>query len=145
KRKATGNGSNVDRVLAALDTQEYRSIEDIIELTGLYEIQVRAALYARSLQSRIQKRKDKKKRMTFRMATGPAPAKTKRGGPQGPSAADRVRDLLRQHPEGLRTGQIRQELPDIKATTVGAALYNMKNKSKKVAYDEATEVYRLLT
>ena len=151
KRRAEGNGknrvagdvSNVGRVLAALDTQTYRSLEEIMELTGLNEIQVRAALYARSLQSRVERTKDKKKRITFRMVTGPAPPKTKTGGPKAPSAADRVRDLLMQHPDGLRTRQIRQKLPDIKATTVGATLYNMKTKSKTVLHDEVAGIYRL--
>ncbi len=142
-----GNGqvggiNNVDRVLAVLDTHKYMSLDRVMELSGLDEQQARTSLYARSLKLRIQKRKINK-RMTFRLA--PEPPAPEGGGDKAksPSGANRVRDVLRQHPDGLRTGQIREELPDLKANTIGTALYNMKKKSKEVLYDESTETYRL--
>ena len=137
-----GDASNVDRVLDALETQRFKPFDEIVELTELDEARVRAVLYGRSLQSRIQKRRIDK-RMAFRMATKPPPRKSQKRRGKGPSAADRVRAVLRQHPDGLRAGAIREQLPDIGANTIGSSLYNMKNKSKKVIYDESTETYRL--
>ena len=137
-----GDVSNVDRVLNALDTKRFKPLDEIVGITGLDESQVRVALYSRSLQSRIEKTKVNK-RTVFRIATATVRGKSQIRQRKGPSAAERVRSVLRQHPDGLRAAEIREFLPDISANTIGAALYNLKNKSKKAAYDESTQVYRL--
>lgn len=138
-----GDVSNVDRVLNALDTKRFKPLDEIVGITGLDESQVRVALYSRSLQSRIEKTKVNK-RTVFRIATKPVHQKIQTHRKKKLSAAERVRGALRQHPDGLRAGEIRELLPDIGANAIGAALYNMKNKSKAAAYDESTQVYRLV-
>lgn len=142
KRDANGSMSKVGRVLDSLDTQEYRSLEEIMDRTGLGETEVRAALYARAVRSRIDKKK-KDKRMIFRLISGSPRPQERKAKRKGRSAAERVRELLTRHPDGLRTGQVQEALHDIKVTTIGSVLYNMKKKSRTVIHDETTGVYRL--
>jgi hypothetical protein len=136
--------SNVDCVLNVLDAQEFTPLSDIVEATGLDEAKVRAVLYSRSLRSRIKKRKVNK-RFAFRLIVAPelTVRKAQKLQGKGPSAADRVRAVLGEHPDGLRAAEIRELLPDIGVNTIGATLYNMKKKSKKVIHDESAGTYRL--
>lgn len=131
---------NVDRVLSVLDTQKFRSLEEIVGSTGLDEAKVRAALYGRAMKSRIEKKKVKK-RFAFRLATQPPLPESNVQKNKSASVTSQVRALLRDHPAGLQTSEIHQALSSIKRVRINTALHSLK-KAQQVIHDESTHIYR---
>jgi hypothetical protein len=137
--------SNVDRVLAVLDERRYKTVKDIMCDAGLEESQVRGALYAKSTDRRIERRKVKGRKADFRLLRE-AP-KQQGNKAQKPSAAQAILALLTKQPDGLTASEIAdvvveqiQSSAKKKRATVFSALFNLK-KRQKVAFSEETDRY----
>lgn len=140
-----GYGSRVDVVLASIQ-KEFKTVTRIGLDTGLSEDSVRAVLYGKAVHSKLQSRSISGKK-AFRLKPAISAAQ---GGHGAENVAELVRSAFRKHPEGLTAGQLMDSLSTEHELTaafkkaVGAALYNMTRKSKKLSHNAESGVYKMI-
>lgn len=140
-----GKGTRVDRVMAALATEAYKTVEQIEEETKLPDYAVRAVLYSKFVKPKVVSKKIDK-RVAFRLKS--SSSKQASNGEEK-SVAAMVRDLLSEHPDGLSAAAINAALCDEverrngNKAAIGAALYNGKDRGK-LLHDEKAGLYSLV-
>ena len=97
----SGEPRNVDRVIASLTRDDYKTVEELVQVTNLTESQVRGVLYSPSMDKVIERRKVKGEKAAYRLIQ-----KKPRQNGKVVSAREAILNALNENPDGMSSSDI---------------------------------------